>query len=206
MMSIIRKEECIMRVVNTFEELVQRLEGSKLIIFEGYEMMGKSHVINWYLHQSTDSVVFRPDYESIDYDKLINRNDRYIIGLSVLDFYRSINPSTQLIFDRGILSSIVYNKFYGNTTKNMDSVVTEYLRIVKDLNGTIVLLDNRSKALAKMRYDLATERGEHTDKYDQFLDFDDYWKKMNEFQDSFISELDKLDPSSVNKIIYKGVG
>ena len=82
------------------------------IIVEGYDGVGKGRVLNR-LSECYDVIPYRPDYKFWDQFGL-NREDRWKISGYFWDIFSSFYPhlvvNRPMLFDRGVISGIVYNE------------------------------------------------------------------------------------------------
>ena len=94
---------------NSKKTLLEKILEYDIIVVEGYDGVGKTTFIRGLLPQ-INGIMYRPDYyywESLNFPKKY----RSFIGASILDFLSSVpkNPGDPpIIFDRGVLSGMVY--------------------------------------------------------------------------------------------------
>lgn len=179
----------------------------KVIIIEGYEMVGKSTFIESLPvvfgsdYTNNHVKIYRPSYESIKYDEVIGKGNRVVLGMSVLDyFYSNSDYMDTLIMDRGIVSSIVYRDMYNQDSGLTDDVVDNYIDFISKVSPVIVYINHLNDATAKYKYDKSVEEREVIDQYDKFNTFEEYYESYKSFDNKFkevISRLSNKIPSYI---------
>lgn len=112
-------------------------KGCNMFVVDGSDCVGKTTFINNMLKISNNFNYYRPDYEmwqGFEYP----REYRWSIFMSLLDFWSSdsltIKYGHAMVVDRGILSGVVYNRYYGDPD-GADRLLTEYVSKLKSAKG-----------------------------------------------------------------------
>lgn len=180
-----------------------------ILVVEGYDMVGKSTLISNLVsimstldfHRVRPVVVFRPDYDNLCYDDVIDKSNRLVIGLSVLDFIRSDKNYNKLtIFDRGLPSGIVYSALYQDNKLNK-CMIDSYIDLYLNMKTCILYINHESKSSAMVKYNKSILDNNHEDDYDKFSSFDEYYSTYLKFNKEFISTISRV-PYGIDKVIY----
>ena len=184
-------------------ELVSRvIEGNtgklKLVIVEGYEMVGKTTVIDYlrreFYSRGVGTVLYRPDYDK--YYPKIEYHERGYLGLSALELYSMVgDKDTVLILDRSVFSTMVYDIYYHGFTYR--EVEEKWLNPTRELFDKFelysVLVAHKDKESARELYRVAlSTRGSNLDEYDIFEDFEEYYGEYLQLLSQFISDIDVM--------------
>lgn len=165
----------------------------KIIILEGFDMVGKSTYANEFLKVRT----YYPNHDITDVT--IGRNNSWAIGYSVLDFLSQIDVRDEhIVINRGVFSSYVYSKLYGHSEDELPEAVIDYYRnsqFFKD-NVSVIYFQHFSRSSAKVIYESSMSRqksfNELTAKLDQFSDFDQYWRAYSKASELFIESFNLI--------------
>ena len=115
--------------------------GCNMFVVDGSDCVGKTTFINHMLKISNNFNYYRPDYEMWQGFKY-PREYRWSIFMSLLDFWRSDSLTMKyghaMVVDRGILSGVVYNRYYGDH-EGSDKLLTEYVSKLKTARGLKVV-------------------------------------------------------------------
>jgi hypothetical protein len=195
---------------NISSALMARIDSADVIVFEGFEMTGKStlakQIANSY--PPLDTMIYRPDWESAMNDKVVSRGNRYIPGLTTIDFFKSIksrSPLTypgKLLLDRWMAVAYVYQKAYNQVSDNtdMDHLIKSHVDVAKGLDIIFLHKKHLSKEEAREMYNITmSTSSEHEDIYDRFNGFEDYYRHYCKFE-SLYDEFYSLIPFDVYKI------
>lgn len=155
-----------------------------MIIIEGFKMVGKSTLIN-----SLDSSKYILPRCGV-YDFLGMRDSRYGLSYSdawvicgVLSLYKL---DKQIIVDRGVLSTLIYNK------EKEEVVLNEIVPLLESSNSEVWVLSHKSKHHAEMKFNKRKEENRGIDPHSDFIDFEDYWSKYLEYQKKQDEQIKKL--------------
>lgn len=122
-------------VKHLIEDLV--VKGCNMFVVDGSDCVGKTTFINHLLKVSRKFDYYRPDYEMWQGFKY-PREYRWSIFMSLLDFWSSdslmIKSGHAMVVDRGILSGVVYNRYYGDHD-GANRLLTEYVSKLKSAKG-----------------------------------------------------------------------
>lgn len=169
-----------------------------VVIFEGYEMTGKTSLLNE-LSQTFDNYVvdFRPSYETLNYSYIIDRPDRYIHGLHLFDFYRQNKLKGKLLpklfLDRNIHTGIAYGlglqgkdiSYYSQAIQNT-KMATEGLKVL------VIYKYHKDEVSARRMFELANKDDSRIlDKYDD-TEFNTYWSNYKKFDNLFQQAFSEL--------------
>ena len=179
---------------HSIEGLYNLLNEYDVVIFEGFEMVGKSTLIDTYKSMLADNerdfIHHRPDYEGVlkglvDYDKY------YLVGLSSLDaLVRSKDRFTQLILDRSQPSNIAYSIGKCQTGVPLDNLRLAYEELTKNLDVLVVHCnhlgsdDNFSSAQEKFKSAISS-RKDNLSEYDKYTDFSEYLRDYIKFEEIY---------------------
>lgn len=179
---------------NSFESLYNLLKGYDVVIFEGFEMVGKSTLLESYksilAENYRDFIHHRPDYEGVlkglvDYDKY------YLIGLSSLDaLVRSKGRFTQIILDRSQPSNIAYSIGKCQTGVPLDKLRLAYEELTMNLEVLVVHCnhlgsdDNFTSAQEKYKSAMSS-RKDNLSEYDKYSSFSNYLKDYIKFEEIY---------------------
>lgn len=122
-------------VKHLIEDLV--VKGCNMFVVDGSDCVGKTTFINHLLKVSRKFDYYRPDYEMWQGFKY-PREYRWSIFMSLLDFWSSdslmIKSGHAMVVDRGILSGVVYNRYYGDHD-GANRLLTEYVSKLESAKG-----------------------------------------------------------------------
>lgn len=179
---------------NSIESLYNLLKEYDVIIFEGFEMVGKSTLLEAYKsmlsENDRDFIHHRPDYEGVlrglvDYDKY------YLVGLSSLDaLVKSKDRFTQLILDRSQPSNIAYSIGKCQTGVPLDKLRLAYEDLTKNLDVLVVHCnhlgsdDNFTSAQEKFKSAISS-RKDNLSEYDKYTDFSEYLRDYIKFEEIY---------------------
>lgn len=164
---------------------------SNICIVEGFDIVGKSTFINYQL----------PEYELYYYnhdisDETIGRSNACILGMNVIDFLSQVKPKEKIIINRGIFSSIVYEKLYNNNI--LPDIVIDYYKNSEYFHNNIdiIYLMHDSRASAEILYQNSLHRplnpNELNQEYDRFESFNDYWSIYMRAHNLFMNAFEDL--------------
>jgi thymidylate kinase len=177
------------QVTTNIYALMDRIQTSNVVIVEGFEFVGKSHVIELItdhlevdLHKKV--VTYRPNYEELSYDSILERSDRYILGLPAIEMFKIMkDDSSVLVLDRSVFSSYVYSIYYNSIDPSkMIQVMDVYRNILKDFKVSVIQVTPYTEDSSKLLYVQALKDDDHKDKYDKFESFDEYYKMLNNME------------------------
>lgn len=130
---------CNYREFDDVKPLIEDLvvKGCNMFVVDGSDCVGKTTFINHLLKVSRKFDYYRPDYEMWQGFKY-PREYRWSIFMSLLDFWSSdslmIKSGHAMVVDRGILSGVVYNRYYGDHD-GANRLLTEYVSKLKSAKG-----------------------------------------------------------------------
>ena len=177
------------------EEVSNEIKSADIVVFEGFEMTGKSTLAEYIQSTYSPSYLYRPDWEGILDTNILSRGNRYIPGISVVANWsdmKSLNlirSDLKLLLDRWMAVSV------GN------------LKLI------FLHKSHSSEEEARIMYDITMRNSKnHTDIYDKFDNFKDYYEKYLLFEDCYDRFYNSnLNPFKViklssltNKIIKSG--
>lgn len=146
---------------------------------DGFDMVGKTAVIKEL--SSGYAEVYHPDYEI--YDKYRNRNDAILLAYGQIDWLCKGIATTPVIFDRMVPSSYVYSQFYnGNVSYEMCFDMLN--KLSKKMPVILCYVCHDSLRSAARIY--ANDKS-HTESFDQFNSFEDYWETYRKFDEAYRS-------------------
>lgn len=192
------------------EFLDKEIIRADIIVFEGFEMTGKSTLAKFVESNYKPSFLYRPDWEGTLSTDVISRGNRHIPGLSIVDNWGDlilegiVNSRTKLLLDRWMAVSVVYQQMYNQTTDSLspEKLAESFIRSVRDFNLLFIHKNHRSEEEARTMYEITMENSsDHEDVYDKFRDFEDYYKAYLYFEecyDRFYKSV--LNPFKVLKI------
>ena len=198
-----------MTTYHSIEGLYNLISDYDIVIFEGFEMVGKSTLIEKYKEMLAknhiDFIHHRPDYEGVlkglvDYDKY------YLVGLSSFDaLVQHKDRLTQLILDRSQPSNIAYSIGKCQTGVPMDDLRYAYEKLTHNLDVIVVHCnhlggdDNFHSAQEKYKSAMSSRVGKLSE-YDKYSSFSNYLKDYIKFE-----EIYKLVYSQYTPINWKVV-
>lgn len=166
----------------------------RLVAFEGFEMTGKSTSIKKAISHTISKIgtdqdisIYRPSYDSIT-DDIISKGNRYLLGLGAIDMFRQMNdPNKILLLDRWVASSYVYMKYHHQISDclSLDKLIKVHKECSEGLNPLFIHKFHKNEEEAEVMYDMSTRDSNHTDDYDRFSSFEDYWLKYLEHERLF---------------------
>lgn len=179
------------------------------VIVEGFEMVGKSTMIENLLVRDNGFVNYHATHDLTD--RTVGRNNSWTIGYGVLDFLSQYDKEPykrfdlRVAIDRGVFSSYVYQKLYGPVSDLNYKIVDWYKRNNFFHEGvTHLYVKPADETVSRMLWDKSRERPENpnflSNKYDKFSSFEEYWemfKKADElFEEAY--QLMKVEPYVVH--------
>lgn len=163
-----------------------------IIIYEGYEMTGKTTALD---HDSTgfyNPLIYKPNYLELLTDSLLKRGNRFLPGLITTDLFSHISPEYNLVLDRWSLSSVVYMEYYDQVSdSDKDCIIKSSIKALHNTPTTIYYMYHKSRSSAKIIYDQSHKDNNHNDIYD-LSDFDEYIRTYNEFNQLFLQWIDEI--------------
>lgn len=166
---------------------------SKIIIVEGFDFTGKSYFIEKFskLHGYK---LWEPKYDSDLNNKVLPYNDRYSLGMGLIDLVESKIVDTKVIVNRGLPSGIVYNNMYHQSIPTMinkefyDYALKKYSN--PKLIHTIYIAHTDIKN-ARLIYENSQKRNGN-ESYDEFGSFENYVKLYNRFHKQYMMALKSI--------------
>lgn len=168
--------------------ILKYLEPCNFIVFEGFEMTGKTHLLNQVKNAFDNAISYRPDWEGVFSDEVVSRGNRYIPGLVAADFFKKLDlTDKRLLIDRWVGVSYVYQKMYNQTQDCSDfsEVIKSAKEITSGMKMIFVHKYHSSKEEARRMYNISVADNDHSDVYDKFESFEDYWKKYLDFEELY---------------------
>lgn len=162
-------------------------------IVEGFDLIGKTAlgkmIAESYESIGIDTTVYRCNYKVID--NHLGRNKAWVAGFGAVDILKNmrVDKEVNVLFDRGIPSSYVYDRLYGNAKNVTDELTQDLIENLGNLNTTFYYLTHESKESALRIYNSR----ERVDVLDEFESFDAYWKTYTlccELYEEFFSKFD----------------
>lgn len=197
------------------DTIVRIADDCDIIIVEGYEFVGKSHVANLLidelsLQSDCKVLMYRPDYELVGYDTVLDRKNRYILGLPVIELFgtvmKSFNGRVKLMLDRSVFSSYVYSILYNSATESeMMSVFEVYQKVFKDYKVLVVQVSPYTKDSSELLYTQSLSDDQHKDKYDKFENFDEYFSMLTKVEALYLDSFQAYNmmyPDEVTFVKY----
>lgn len=175
------------------EEVYPLIDKADIVVFEGFEMVGKSFLMKEIGKMFNLTISYRPDWEGAMSDSVISRGNRYIPGLAVVDFWKNASgnfygSTPRLLIDRWIAVSYVYQSMYSqkNDLATQEALIESAKLVVDDLNIIFIHKKHASEEDAKAMYEFTMSRSkEHDDIYDKFHDFEEYYQHYLQFEDCY---------------------
>lgn len=172
--------------------IFDRISSADVIVFEGFEMTGKSYLAKL-VNSEFNSILYRPDWEQAMVDEVVSRGNRYIAGLVVVDFWKSVHEhdkksvQPKLLIDRWMTSSYVYQVRYDQKSDvvSLDKFVQAYSLVAKGLDIVIIHKQHSSREEAQKLYELSRRSSDHSDIYDKFDNFNEYYRAYSKFNDTY---------------------
>ena len=169
------------------EVLKDFIKQSDVLVFEGFDMVGKSHLLSQVYeeleyHTNKGTFKYRPDWEGCLSTNVVSRGNRYIPGIVLLDIWKSVIKSTysqpKLLIDRWLAVSYVYSVLYDqkSDSKSSQDLIKAHVDAVGDLELTFIYKCHKDKNEAWRLYELANADSDHEDEYDKFDNFDRYYE------------------------------
>lgn len=180
------------------EELLVAVDDAEVVVFEGFEMTGKSYLAKQ-INQKYASILYRPDWEGAMTDAVVSRGNRFIPGLAILGLWKQLKSSNhpkRLLIDRWMAVSYVYQVQYNQPTdaKSVDDLVKAHILAADDLKLVMIHKQHSCMAEAREMYDLSKSSSDHGDIYDRFLNFEDYYQAYRKFNDTYLDFYEKYCP------------
>lgn len=183
---------------NIPEEVLVAISNADVAVFEGFEMTGKSYLAKQ-INQRYDSILYRPDWEGAMNDQVVKRGNRFIPGLAILGLWKQLlesgNPK-RLLIDRWMAVSYVYQIQYNQSTDatNLDELVKAHILAADGMNLVMIHKQHSSVEEAREMYEMSLKSLDHSDIYDHFSSFEDYYKAYQKFNDSYLKFYEECCP------------
>lgn len=183
---------------NIPEEVLVAINNADVAVFEGFEMTGKSYLARQ-INQRYDSILYRPDWEGAMNDQVVKRGNRFIPGLAILGLWKQLlesgNPK-RLLIDRWMAVSYVYQIQYNQSTDatNLDELVKAHILAASGLNLVMIHKQHSNEEEARKMYEMSLKSLDHSDIYDHFSSFEDYYKAYQKFNDSYLRFYEECCP------------
>lgn len=204
------------------EFLDKTIRDADIVVFEGFEMTGKSTLAKEVNLRYAPSYLYRPNWEEVLTTDVVSRGNRHIPGISIVDSWNDmisdgiIDRKTKLLMDRWMAVSLVYQDMYQQSSDaiSIDKLAEAFIASVRDLNLVFIHKAHASIDEAKEIYEISRRSSnDHNDIYDKFKDFNDYYNcylKFEECYDRFYKSSRNPYPayrvsSLTNEIIDGGV-
>lgn len=164
------------REFDDVKALIQDLmvKGYNMFVVDGSDCVGKTTFINHMLEMSRAFDYYRPDYEmwqGLEYP----REYRWSIFMSLLDFWSSDSLTMKyghaMVVDRGILSGVVYNRYYGDP-EGSDKLLTEYVSKLETAKGLKVVHFILSPSTIEDHQILVRSRGVGMEDFSSYRELD----------------------------------
>lgn len=186
---------------NIPEELLSAIDDSNVVVFEGFEMTGKSYLAKQ-INAKYASILYRPDWEGAMTDKVVKRGNRFIPGLAALGIWKQLLGSVgprKLLIDRWMAVSYVYQIQYNQPTDaaNLTELVNSHILAADGLKLIMVHKQHSSIEEAQEMYTLSRNSADHSDVYDRFNDFSDYYETYQRFNNSYLKFYEECCPFPV---------
>lgn len=183
----------------------REISKSDLVIFEGFEMVGKTTLLKRYIDYlsefNIDFVAHRPDYDGV-LKGLFNYETYYLAGLASAEaLVRENHNFRQVVLDRSEPSNIAYSIGKCQTGSPLDTIVRAYEKLTEGLTVTVIHCcsdsynDYRS---ARVKYDKATKSRKELSEYDYYKSFDSYLKDYKKFESIYNLVYSQYAPSHWN--------
>lgn len=149
-----------------------------IVIVDGFDMVGKDLFIK---EVYPNCQMYHPSHNLTD--ATIGRHQSWVIGHSIVEFLEQVSKiaiTENIVINRGITSSIVYSRIYGN--KEIPSQVIDWYLNNDFFKNRIkhIYIKHKNEKTAKLIYDLSKKRevpdNQISRKFDQFNSFEFYWR------------------------------
>lgn len=167
-------------------------EYNNVCIIEGFDIVGKTTYAKEYL---SNYRLYEYDHTIID--NTVGRSKAWMPGYSIIDFLSKTDNKKKIVLNRGICSSIVYNKL-----SNMEEIpedIIEYYKHSKYFHDKVDILYfyHKSKSSAELLYTSSLSREVNSNKinqsYDRFNSFEDYWETYLKYESEFLCSFNLLN-------------
>lgn len=159
-----------------------------IYVVEGFDRVGKTSFMkkelpDFYIYHATHDLT----------DQTVGRNNSWVIGYGVMDFLQQVHELQEIVIDRGVFSSYVYQRLYGPKGV-LDPRVLDYYKNNKFFHEDVghIYVRHHDVDSAREIYIKSQSREKNpnqlSNKYDQFNTFDDYWK-LYSMADALFSEV-----------------
>lgn len=191
------------------EFLDKEISKADIIVFEGFEMTGKSTLAHEIERRYKPNFLYRPDWEEVLPSSVVSRGNRYIPGIAMVDAWGDmmldgiIPPGTKLLLDRWMASSLVYYEIYNQSAdfKDMNSLVNAFKKSARDFKVLFIHKNHASREEARTMYDITKKNSSsHNDAYDHFNGFDDYFVNYLSFEKVYDKFYSDVSPFPVMKL------
>lgn len=155
-----------------------------IYIIDGFDMVGKTSYIKSNLKGAK---YWHPTHDLTD--STIGRVSSWSLGYGVLDFLSQTSLDQDIVIDRGVASSYVYNLLYIH--KKLPKEVIQYYRDWKWFHKEVKYIhirhssENSARKIFSRGQTRGTAQNELSAKYDRFRNFDQYWDRYLEAEKLF---------------------
>lgn len=159
---------------------------SKLVIVEGFDLTGKSYFIEKF-SKLYGYKLWEPKYSTEINNRVIPYDDRYSLGVGLIDLVESRIVDSRVIVNRGLISGVVYNNMYHQGISTMvnkefyDYATSKYSN--PDLIHTIYITHTDERD-AEVLYNNSKKRSGN-ESYDRFDSFEEYMEFFRMFDQEF---------------------
>lgn len=177
-------------IIDIPEELLCAVDDADVVVFEGFEMTGKSYLAKQ-INDKYASILYRPDWEGAMTDAVVSRGNRFIPGLAILGLWKQLRGSgnpKRLLIDRWMAVSYVYQTQYNQPTdaKNVDELVKAHILAADGLKLVMIHKQHSYMAEANEMYEVSKNSSDHGDIYDRFSSFGDYYETYRRFNEAYL--------------------
>ena len=165
------------------------------LIFEGFDLVGKTT----YARTLVDNL-YRPDYSLLD--NYYSRNLAFMFGYGQSDLFVHMKDNglpipEKLGIDRCLISSYVYSRLYPDNLFEPlppDVLVSYFMKMLYSFDQVDVYnVYHKDIVSARAIYDYnGNHETDHTESFDQFEDFDQYFSRFLASEDYFDYAIDTL--------------
>lgn len=192
------------------EEDNKAIESADIVVFEGFDMTGKSTLLHQYHDLNPDTFCYRPDWEQAMNDKVVGRGNRHIPGLAITQFWKDlltagiVDSSYQLLIDRFYAVSLVYQEIYHQQSdfSKPEDLQLAFDYAIDNLRVVIIHTTHYNEQEAKVIWEASSKDGDHSDSYDNFDSFVDYYQKFKNFDEVYEKVYNTKLPSSISNVFY----
>lgn len=183
------------------------MEGFRVIVLEGFEMTGKSTMIDALMKlleskYNYKCYYYHPDYRIYNkFDK--SRNIMWLNGITIYDFIESnlseLKDQNICIFiDRGVASSLVYSKITSGHDYSQYKDLIESYNSMKSITEytTLILMKHKNKKLSEKVYYRGKARSSNEDR-DNFESFEEYSRQYSQYTKEYKEVIKMIKYSEV---------